>query len=132
MNTSQGPTQTKANLQELGWDGEALVRSWIGEVAPTVADKAGSFVFGELYAMKQLPLRYRELLISAIISATGGLPDGAVQHLNVAVSEGVTPGEVDERFAMIAAYAGFPRALAAAREYQRQLAPRPEPVTETR
>jgi hypothetical protein len=33
---------------------------------------------------------------------------------------------------MIAAYAGFPRALAAAREYQRQLAPRPEPVTETR
>lgn len=112
--------RTRENLDEIGWDGEALVRSWIGGVAPTVADKAGTFVFGELYALKQLPVRYRELLIAAIIATTGGLPDGAVQHLNVAIREGVTPGEVDEMFAMIAAYAGFPKAIATSREYQRQ------------
>lgn len=108
------------NLDAIGWDGEDVVRSWIGGVAPTVADKAASFIFGELYSMKQIPTRYRELLIAGIIAATGGLPDGAVQHLKVAVHEGVTPGEIDEMFAMVAAYAGFPKALASAREYQRQ------------
>lgn len=115
-----GTVDSRANLEEIGWAGDELVRSWVGGVAPTVADKAASFVFGEIYAMKQLPTRYRELLIAGIIAATGGLPDGAVQHLGVAVSEGVTAGEVDEMFALLAAYAGFPKAIAAAREFQRQ------------
>ncbi len=110
----------RANLEELGWDGERLVHSWVGGVAPTLSHKASSFVFGELYSLKQLPVRYRELLIGAMIAATGGLPDGAVQHLEVAVREGVTPGELDEMFALLAAYAGFPKAIAAARELQRQ------------
>lgn len=121
--TKSGEGATRANLEAIGWNGDDLVRGWVGEVAPTVADKAASFIFGELYALGQLPVRYRELLIAAIVSATGGLPDGAVQHLDVAVREGVTPGEVDEMFAMLAAYAGFPRAIATAREFQRQRGP---------
>jgi 4-carboxymuconolactone decarboxylase len=120
----RGSDVAQQNLGELGWAGDDLVRSWVGEVSPTLADQAAAFVFADLYALKQLPVRYRELLIATIIATTGALPDGAVQHLNLAVREGVTPGEVDEAIAMIAAYAGFPRAIAFAREVQRQRAAR--------
>ena len=112
---------SRANLKAIGWDGDSLVRSWIGEVAPTVADKAETFVFGDLYSLRHLPVRYRELLISAIVAAGGSLPDGGVEHLKVAVENGATKEEVDEMFAMLAAYAGFPKALAAARAYQQSL-----------
>ena len=114
------PSGSRAELEALGWSGDDLVRSWVGEVAPTVADKAASFIFHELYSLQQMPVKYRELVIAAIISATGGLPDGAVQHVALARKEGATTGEVDEMFAMVAAYAGFPKAIAAARACQRQ------------
>ena len=113
----------RGNLEALGWAGDDVVRSWVGGVAPSVADHANRHVFGDVYSLKQLPVRYRELVIAAMIASTGALPDGAVQHLEVAIREGVTPGEVDEVCALLAAYAGFPRAIAFAREVQRQLGP---------
>ncbi len=107
-----------ANLGELGWQGEDLVRSWVGLVAPTLADKAGSFVFGDLYSLKQLPLAYRELLIACMVAAGGGFPQGAVEHFKLALGQGLRLEELDEAFALLAAYAGFPTAIATAQALQ--------------
>lgn len=109
-----------ANLAALDWDGDSLVHGWVGEVAPSLAHHTRSFVFGDVYAMRQLPVRYRELIIAAILAATGGLPDGLVEHAELARKEGATDAELDEMFNLVAAYAGFPRALGAARELQRR------------
>ena len=108
------------NLEALDWQADSLVRGWAGEVAPTLADKTVSFVFGEVYALQHMPARYRELVITAILAATGALPDGMVEHAELACREGATREELDELFTLVAAYSGFPRALAAARDLQRQ------------
>lgn len=112
---------TENNLTALGWQGDELVRSWVGAVAPSLADKTASFVFGEVYALQQLPSRYREVLIACVVAATGSFPEGAVQHLQLALKEGLAPQELDEAFTLLAAYAGFPCAIAAARELQARL-----------
>ena len=90
-------------------------------MAPTVADEAETFVFGDLHSLRQLPLRYRELIISAIIAAGGSLQDGGVEYLKVALEHGAAKEEVDEMFAMLAAYAYLPKALAAARAYKQSM-----------
>lgn len=110
----------RTDLEPLDRPADSLVRGWAGEVAPTLADKTVSFVFGEVYALQHLPARYRELVITAVLAATGALPDGMVEHARLACQEGATPEELDEVFTLVAAYSGFPRALAAAREVQRQ------------
>jgi 4-carboxymuconolactone decarboxylase len=109
------------SLDALGWRGEDLVRSWVGRVAPTLADKAGSFVFGELYSLRELPLAYRELLIACMVAAGGTFPQGAVEHFKLALGHGLGSKELDEALALLAAYAGFPCAIAAAQALQNAL-----------
>ena len=70
----------RTDLEPLDRPADSLVRGWAGEVAPTLADKTVSFVFGEVYALQHLPARYRELVITAVLAATGALPDGMVEH----------------------------------------------------
>jgi len=118
---SEPTTEAAGNLAALGWQGEDLVRGWVGQVAPTLANKTGSFVFGELYSLKTLPPRYRELLIAMTVAASGAFPQGAVEHFKLAMQEGLSAGELDEGFALLAAYAGFPTAIAAARALQAEL-----------
>lgn len=106
------------NLEKLAWKGDSLVHGWVGEVAPTLADLTASFVFGDVYAQAQLSPRERELVITAILAATGAFPDGMAEHAELARKSGATDGQVDELFTLVAAYAGFPRAISAARELQ--------------
>lgn len=116
------------NLEQLDWKGDSLVHGWVGEVAPTLADLTTSFVFGEVYAQAQLSPRERELVITAILAATGAFPDGMAEHAELARKAGATDGQVDALFALVAAYAGFPRAISAARDLQarrRAASPRP-------
>ena len=120
-------SDAKQNLEALEWKGDSLVDGWVGEVAPQLAAFTESFVFGDVYGMKQLSGRERELVITAILAATGAFPDGMVEHAKLAVKEGATPGRLDELFSLVAAYAGFPRALSAAREAQRAAVTSPAP-----
>ena len=120
-------SDAKRNLEALEWKGDSLVDGWVGQVAPRLAELTESFVFGDVYGMQQLSGRERELVITAILAATGAFPDGMVEHAKLAVKEGATPGQVDELFTLVAAYAGFPRGLSAARELQRASATSPAP-----
>lgn len=110
----------KKNLEKLNWKGDSLVHGWVGEVAPTLADFTQSFVFGDVYAQAALTPKERELVITAILAATGAFPDGMAEHAELARKSGTTARELDELFTLVAAYAGFPRAISAARELQRK------------
>ena len=112
------PPEARAHLKEAGWSGDKLVRGWCGDVAPGLCDKTVDFVFGDVYGVSAIPPQYRELIITAIIAAGGGIEDGLVAHAELATKCGATPAELDELFTLVAAYAGFPKALGAARAVQ--------------
>lgn len=65
-----------------------------------------------------MPARYRELVIAAVVASQGGFSDGATEHLKLAKQAGASPGEIDHLFCLVAAYAGYPNALEAARAWQ--------------
>jgi alkylhydroperoxidase/carboxymuconolactone decarboxylase family protein YurZ len=110
-----------ATFTSLHYDGEGLIKNWVGRVAPRLAEQAVSHVYGDVYGVGDLPVRYRELAIAAIVASSGAFQDGANVHLKLAMQEGATPGEIDNLFCLVAAYAGFPHALSAARSWQREL-----------
>ena len=78
----------------------------------------GSFavdhVLGNLWSRPQLSRRDRSMIVVAFL-VTVGAEDELVAHVNGALNHGLSEGEVREVVLQVAAYAGFPMAMAATR-----------------
>ncbi|MCH9806079.1 carboxymuconolactone decarboxylase family protein [bacterium] len=77
----------------------------------------GSFAFevvGDMWNRPQMQRRDRSLLIIATLAAQGR-DEELVLHTEIGIRHGLTRVEIEEILPLVAAYAGFPAAMAAAR-----------------
>ena len=97
-----------ARLAELGDEpgGEEFLAR-LGDLGDLTVD----FVFGDVHAREGLPIRERELVIVAVLTALGGLEPQVRAHIRAAKAIGVSDGELEETIVQTAPYAGFPRAV---------------------
>ena len=76
-----------------------------------LGDLTVDFVFGDVHSRDGLPVRERELVIVAVLSALGGLDPQVRAHIRTARAIGVSDRELEETIIQITPYAGFPRAI---------------------
>jgi 4-carboxymuconolactone decarboxylase len=76
-----------------------------------LGDLTVDFVFGDVHSRGGLPIRERELVIVAVLSALGGLDPQVRAHIRAARAIGVSDRELEETIIQISPYAGFPRAI---------------------
>ncbi len=87
-------------------------RSAIGDISPKLAELTDDVLFDDIWNRPELSPRDRSLItVTALI--TGGHSDQLPHHLNRALENGVTPGELLETMTHLAFYAGWPRAMTA-------------------
>jgi 4-carboxymuconolactone decarboxylase len=72
------------------------------------------YVLGDLWSRPQLARRDRSLVVVAVLAAMGSV-DELAAHVEFGLNNGLTRDEVDEIVLQVAAYAGYPMAMAASR-----------------
>ncbi len=109
---------------------EVFLRMQGGQVDPVRAGRAmhrslgalGSFavdyVMGDLWSRPQLTPRDRSLVVIAVLASMGSI-DELSAHTRIGLNHGLTREEIDEVVLQVAAYAGYPPAMAAARVVER-------------
>jgi 4-carboxymuconolactone decarboxylase len=85
-----------------------------------LGDLTVDFVFGDVHSRDGLPIRERELVIVAVLSALGGAEPQVRAHIRAARAIGVSDGELEETIIQIAPYAGFARAINALKILRRE------------
>jgi 4-carboxymuconolactone decarboxylase len=75
-----------------------------------------------------LTLRERSLVVVAALAAQGGVEGRLRSHVRWALDHGATPDELDALVALLAVYAGYPRASTAS-EVIREVVAEYEPPT---
>jgi 4-carboxymuconolactone decarboxylase len=78
------------------------------------------FAFGDVHSRDGLPIRERELVIVAVLSALGGAEPQVRAHIRAARAIGVSDRELEETIIQIAPYAGFARAINALKILRRE------------
>ncbi len=79
---------------------------------------AVDYVMGDLWSRPQLAPRDRSLVVIAVLAAMGSVEElGA--HVEIGLNHGLTREEIDEVVLQVAAYAGYPMAMAATRVVDR-------------
>ena len=76
-----------------------------------LGDLTVDFVFGDVHCREGLPVRERELVIVAVLTALGGLEPQVRAHIRAARAIGISDRELEETLIQTAPYAGFPRAI---------------------
>jgi 4-carboxymuconolactone decarboxylase len=109
---------------------EVLVRMQGGEVDTERAVRAmyrrngalGSYavdyVMGDLWSRPQLERRDRSLIVISVLASMGSVEELAA-HVQVGLNHGLSREEIDEVVLQVAAYAGYPMAMAASRVVDR-------------
>ncbi|MFF5900149.1 carboxymuconolactone decarboxylase family protein [Streptomyces argenteolus] len=114
---------TPADRRDLGlataraFAGDELADGYLarlGQLSPDLADALLTNVYSDVLSRSGLTPRDRELLTLATLIALGGCNDHLRIHVELALNVGTDPQEILETLLQAAAYAGFPRALAAA------------------
>jgi 4-carboxymuconolactone decarboxylase len=76
-----------------------------------LGDLTVDFVFGDVHARPGLPLRERELIIVAVLTAIGGAEPQLRSHIRTCRLVGIADAEIEEAIIQTAPYSGFPRAV---------------------
>ncbi|MDE5878673.1 MAG: carboxymuconolactone decarboxylase family protein [Desulfovibrio sp.] len=100
-----------ALLERIDGQGGAGVLDALRGIAPDFARYLVEFPFGDIYARPGLPLKSRELITVAALTALGNARPQLVIHLGAALRVGCTRDELAEICMQMAVYAGFPAAL---------------------
>jgi 4-carboxymuconolactone decarboxylase len=79
---------------------------------------AVDYVMGDLWSRPQLAPRQRSLVVIPVLAAMGSTEELAA-HVQVGLNHGLTREEIDEVVLQVAAYAGYPMAMAASRVVDR-------------
>jgi len=109
---------------------EVMLRMQGGRVDPERAGRAmhrrlgalGSYavdyVMGDLWSRPQLAPRDRSLVVIAVLASMGSTEELAA-HVEIGLNHGLSREEIDEIVLQVAAYAGYPMAMAASRVVER-------------
>jgi alkylhydroperoxidase/carboxymuconolactone decarboxylase family protein YurZ len=101
---------------------ESDVEAWFaeryGERFGTEAINAA----GGAWPDDELSLRDRSLVVVAALATLGGVEERLRGHVRWALDHGVTPEQLEALVALLAVYAGFPRASAAGEIVREELA----------
>lgn len=95
-------TEQKSQAQQL-----------VGDVAPKLAELTDDVLFGDVWARPELSRRDRSLITVAALTTLGRI-DQLRSHLDMALENGVTEGELAEVVTHLAFYAGWPAGMSAA------------------
>ncbi len=97
-----------ARLAELGDEpgGEEFLAR-MGDLGEYIVD----FAFGDVHTRPGLPVRERELIILAVLTALGGCDPQVRAHIRAARVADVPYDELEETIIQIAPYAGVARAV---------------------
>jgi 4-carboxymuconolactone decarboxylase len=79
---------------------------------------AVDYVMGDLWSRPQLAPRDRSLIVIAVLASMASV-DELSAHVRIGLNHGLTREEVDEIVLQVAAYAGYPPAMAASRVVER-------------
>ena len=79
---------------------------------------AVDYVMGDLWSRPHLAPRDRSLIVIAVLASMGSV-DELAAHVRIGLNHGLTREEVDEVVLQVAAYAGYPPAMAASRVVER-------------
>jgi 4-carboxymuconolactone decarboxylase len=75
---------------------------------------AVDYVMGDLWSRPQLARRDRSLVVIAVLASMGSVEE-LDAHIQIGLNHGLTREEVEEVVLQVAAYAGYPMAMAASR-----------------
>jgi 4-carboxymuconolactone decarboxylase len=79
---------------------------------------AVDYVMGDLWSRPQLAPRDRSLVVISVLSSMGSV-DELAAHIEIGLNNGLSRVEIDEVVLQVAAYAGYPMAMAASRVVER-------------
>ncbi len=79
---------------------------------------AVDYVMGDLWSRTQLTPRDRSLVVIAVLASMGSV-DELAAHVEIGLNHGLSREEIDEIVLQVAAYAGYPMAMAASRVVDR-------------
>ncbi len=105
----------------------------LGRTAPELSRLVVEHSLGEVLARPGLDLRTREVVLIAILASLGGCEEQLAVHLAGALDAGLTAAEIAEVLLQLSSYAGYPRAINAARVagavFDARAIPTPPPAT---
>jgi 4-carboxymuconolactone decarboxylase len=119
-----GPDMAPDPIDERRARGLRVLGRLSGEQAPSVeavgaqmgqpiAEAVVDFAMGDLWERPHLDLKTRSFIVVAALTALGD-PRALEAHIRGALAHGASQDELREVFLLLAGYAGFPRATAAA------------------
>jgi 4-carboxymuconolactone decarboxylase len=94
------------------WVGESLERAESTEFGVDFQKVVTAVVWGGIWSRPGLAQRDRSLIVIAVLTALGRVSE-LRKHVPNALRNGCTKEEIDEALIQVAAYAGFPSAVAA-------------------
>jgi 4-carboxymuconolactone decarboxylase len=104
-----------------GEEGERVIENLRG-LSPDLARLVVEFGYGDVYTRPELPLRDRQLIAIAALTALGGAEAQIEYHVRIALNAGVEPAEIVETLIHTTPFVGFARALNASRAMRRAFA----------
>jgi 4-carboxymuconolactone decarboxylase len=111
----------KAYASQFGID-ESEVAAWFAENHGERFGEEAINAAGGAWNDDELSLRDRSIVVVAALIAQGGMDDRLRGHVRWAVEHGVTPEQLEAIVALLAIYAGFPRASVASEVVRDELA----------
>ena len=100
-------------------DGDRVARSMYRRNG-ALGSFAVDYVMGDLWSRPQLARRDRSLVVIAVLASMGSV-DELAAHVEIGLVNGLSREEIDEVVLQVAAYAGYPMAMAATRVVDRIL-----------
>jgi 4-carboxymuconolactone decarboxylase len=94
----------------LGADRAKAIQERFASLGTAFETEAVSVVFGRTWSRPSMDVRTRALCSIGILAALGR--KGALGiNMDIALTNGLTPGEIEEALLQVAIYAGYPAAL---------------------
>lgn len=101
----------RATLHQVNRVAASVQSGWLADIAPDLDGFITEFAFGDVISRPGLPLKTRELVTVAALTALGNARPQLVNHIEGALNVGNTPREVVEVILQMVVYAGFPPAI---------------------
>jgi 4-carboxymuconolactone decarboxylase len=107
---------------QFGLAPEEVERRLVEAFGERFAEEAFAAAGGSAWDETPLTRRDRSLVVVSVIAALGGADERLRTHVGFALTNGVTPDELEALVALVAVYAGYPRASVAMEVVRDELA----------
>lgn len=107
---------------QLGVSTEEAERRFVETYGSRFAEEVFASAGGSNWEESPLSRRDRSLVVVAVLAVQGGVEPRLRTHVGFALQNGVTADELEAAMALLAVYAGFPRASVAMEVVREELA----------